>query len=247
MRLTLQPIDTTLAPAHPRRFLCLFSALLFTFTAVLAHAQEYTSIVIFGDSLSDTGNVAHLTQKKHGLRIPGPGPLGGNYTDGRFTDGDDTIPAAQKYFGLWVEQFAALLPAKPIIKNSLDGGTDYAYGSATTGNGTTLVTLGPSLRQRQQHGPADNGLSRDLSGTLTIGRCSWSGVAANDLLNATSADAIFTGSHQPGERTSSASSMLEPPSSSSLTSRRWDWFPRSTGTPRLRSPRPRQAPSLTSS
>ena len=77
MRLTLQPIDATLAPAHPRRFLCLLSALLFTFTAVLAHAQEYTSIVIFGDSLSDTGNVAYLTEKEHGLRIPGPGPLGG--------------------------------------------------------------------------------------------------------------------------------------------------------------------------
>jgi phospholipase/lecithinase/hemolysin len=40
----------------PRGLLCLFSALLFTFTAVLAHAQEYTSIVVFGDSLSDTGN-----------------------------------------------------------------------------------------------------------------------------------------------------------------------------------------------
>jgi hypothetical protein len=40
----------------PRGLLCLFSAILFTFTAVLAHAQEYTSIVVFGDSLSDTGN-----------------------------------------------------------------------------------------------------------------------------------------------------------------------------------------------
>ncbi len=190
MRLTLQPIDATLAPAHPRRFLCLLSALLFTFTAVLAHAQEYTSIVIFGDSLSDTGNVAYLTEKEHGLRIPGPGPLGGNYTDGRFTDGDDTIPAAQKYFGLWVEQYAALLPAKPIIRNSLDGGTDYAYGSATTGSGTTLLTLGPlsvninNMGQQITDYLATSPVISDR--TLFV---VWGG--SNDLLNATSVDDIF--------------------------------------------------------
>jgi hypothetical protein len=44
--------------AHPRRFLYLCSALTFTSTAVLAHAQEYTAIVVCSDSLSGTGNVA---------------------------------------------------------------------------------------------------------------------------------------------------------------------------------------------
>ena len=39
----------------PRRLLFLFSALLLTLPAVLAHAQAYTTIVVFGDSLSDTG------------------------------------------------------------------------------------------------------------------------------------------------------------------------------------------------
>ena len=134
--------NTTRTPVpQPRPLLCLFSALLFTFTAVVAHAQEYTSIVVFGDSLSDTGNVAHLTEAKYGVRIPGPDA---DYTDGRFTDGDDTVPAAQNYFGVWIEQFAAMLPSKPIIKNSLDGGTDYAYGFATTGSGTGAFTFGPS-------------------------------------------------------------------------------------------------------
>jgi outer membrane lipase/esterase len=129
-------------PAHQLRpLVCLFSALLFTFTAVLAHAQDYTSIVVFGDSLSDTGNVADLTDAKYGVRIPGPYA---DYTDGRFTDGDDTIPVAQKYFGVWIEQLAAMLPAKPILSNSLNGGTDYAYGFATTGSGTGLFTFGPS-------------------------------------------------------------------------------------------------------
>jgi phospholipase/lecithinase/hemolysin len=190
MRLTLQPIPATRAPAHPRRFLCLFSALLFTFTAVLAHAQEYTSIVVFGDSLSDTGNVAALTEKEYGVRVPGPGPFGGNYADGRFTDGDDTLPAAQKYFGLWIEQYAALLPAKPIISNSLDGGTDYAYGSATTGSGTTLVTLGPlsvnvnNMGQQITDYLATSPVISDR--TLFV---VWGG--SNDILNATSVDDIF--------------------------------------------------------
>ena len=114
--------------------------LFLTFTAVLAHAQDYTSIVVFGDSLSDTGNFADLTQAKYLVRIPGPDA---NYADGRFTDGDDTLPMAQKYFGVWIEQFAAMLPAKPQIMNSLDGGTNYAYGDARNGNGTTTVTFGP--------------------------------------------------------------------------------------------------------
>ena len=73
--------------------------------------------------------------------IPGPDA---NYADGRFTDGDDTVPAARKYFGLWIEQFAAMLPSKPLIKNSLDGGTNYAYGNATNGKGTATIQFGPS-------------------------------------------------------------------------------------------------------
>ena len=105
------------------------------------HGPDYTTIVVFGDSLSDTGNVANLTEAKYGVRIPGPDA---DYTDGRFTDGADTLPAAEKYFGVWIEQFAANLPAKPPIKDSLDGGTDYAYGFATTGGGTGVFAFGPS-------------------------------------------------------------------------------------------------------
>jgi phospholipase/lecithinase/hemolysin len=127
------------AARHPRVPLYVLSALFFTFTAV--QAQDYKSIVVFGDSLSDTGNVADLTQAKYGLRIPGPVA---DYTDGRFTDGADTVPAARKHFGVWVEQLAATLPSKPTIKASLDGGTDYAYGFATTGSGTGVFTFGPS-------------------------------------------------------------------------------------------------------
>ena len=137
----LTPTYSMTTPSRqPRLLLCLFSAFLLAFTAVLADAQEYTSIVVFGDSLSDTGNVADLTEAKYGFRLPG---LQFDYTDGRFTDGEETAPAAQNYFGVWVEQLAATFPAKPVIKASLDGGTDYAYGFATTGSGTGAFNFGP--------------------------------------------------------------------------------------------------------
>jgi len=132
-----------LAPA----VLCLVSVFLFTFTALPIRAQntstapDYTTVVVFGDSLSDTGNVAHLTQKKYGFRLPGPAF---DYTDGRFTDGADTLPPAQNYWGNWIDQLAATFPSKPAVKDSLDGGTDYAYGYATTGNATSVLAFGPS-------------------------------------------------------------------------------------------------------
>jgi phospholipase/lecithinase/hemolysin len=129
------------APVLDPRLFKLLLAILVICTASLAHAQEYTSVVIFGDSLSDTGNVAHLTQEKYGVRIPGPIA---NYTDGRFTDGYDTVPSAQNFAGVWIEQLAAMIPSKPGIKDSLDGGTDYAYGFAMTGSGTAPFTFGPS-------------------------------------------------------------------------------------------------------
>jgi phospholipase/lecithinase/hemolysin len=125
----------------------LLSALLFLLSPLLMNAQnaqykpDYKTVVIFGDSLSDTGNVAHLTEAKYGFRVPG---TAADYTDGRFTDGGDTLPAAHKYFEVWVETLASWFPSKPVIKDSLDGGTDYAYGFAKTGSGTGVFTFGPS-------------------------------------------------------------------------------------------------------
>ncbi|HEY6446824.1 MAG TPA: SGNH/GDSL hydrolase family protein [Acidobacteriaceae bacterium] len=144
----LLPTQPAAPPSRRRRLtFCLVSTLLLTFTAAVSHAQrahhppDYTSIVVFGDSLSDTGNVGHLTLAKYGVEIPGPDA---DYTAGRFTDGADTLPPAEKYFGVWVEQLAASFPSKPPVVDSLDGGTDYAYGFATTGSGTGVFTFGPS-------------------------------------------------------------------------------------------------------
>ena len=65
------------ASANARRSRLLFSlatAFLFAFAAALAQAKDYTRIVVFGDSLSDTGNVANLTEAKYGFRVPAPSP-----------------------------------------------------------------------------------------------------------------------------------------------------------------------------
>ena len=122
--------------------LCLAVLAMVGSAGLLAQVKDYTSIVVFGDSLSDTGNVAHLTESLYSpVRIPGPIV---DYTDGRFTDGKDTSPAAQNFFGNWVDQFAASLPSQPQVTDSLDGGTNYAYGFATTGNGTSTLAFGPS-------------------------------------------------------------------------------------------------------
>jgi phospholipase/lecithinase/hemolysin len=193
------PLETRICPpgnttktSQPRRLLSLCVALFITFVGALAHAQDYTSIVVFGDSLSDTGNFADLTQAKYSVRIPGPDE---NYADGRFTDGDLTMPMAQKYFGLWIEQFAALLPSQPHIKNSLDGGTNYAYGNARNGNGVTTVTFGPS----NSLSVTVNNIGQQVTDYLATSPgisdktlfAVWGG--ANDVLNATSPGDVVKG------------------------------------------------------
>lgn len=130
------------APTCTRLALFAIPLLIFAFGTTVARAQ-YTSIVVFGDSLSDTGNDAILTGSQYPY-VPVPSPLGGDYTYGRFTDGADTLPAANNYFGVWIEQLQAMLPGVPVLKPSLAGGNNYAYGFATTGGGTGVFTYGPS-------------------------------------------------------------------------------------------------------
>ena len=140
------PANSTRYSAHrPHIGLGLLATLVVTLSSVAASAQpgpptpEFTKIIVFGDSLSDTGNVAHLTYEKYGFRVPGPVA---DYTDGSFTDGFDTAPAAQLYSGVWVKQLADSFPSKPEVNNSLDGGTNYAFGYATTGTGSGTFTFG---------------------------------------------------------------------------------------------------------
>ena len=124
--------------------LSLLAFLLFSQSLVRGQAppSPFTNIVVFGDSLSDTGNVAHVTNATLGVRYPGPLF---NYTDGRFTDGLDTTPSVPAtphtpLLGVWHEQFAQIFTGLAVAKNSLDGGSNYAYGAATTQDGTSTIS-----------------------------------------------------------------------------------------------------------
>ena len=87
-----------------------------------ARGGQVTGIVSFGDSLTDVGNYYAATGD-----VSPPSFL--HYDNGRFSNGLN-----------WVEYLAKDLGvAAPIASTS--GGTDYAYGGATTGTGTTSSTF----------------------------------------------------------------------------------------------------------
>jgi outer membrane lipase/esterase len=168
----------------------MFLALLLLLGGVAAQAQQYTKIVVFGDSLSDTGNDAVLSFLQ--FHVPIPGPVA-DYTLGRFTDGADTVPPALNYFGVWVEQLAASLPAHPMVVASLQGGTNYSFGFAKTGSGTTLLTFVPgfSIEVENVGQQIDDYLATHPqidNHTLFV---VWAG--ANDVLEAGSAGDVVNG------------------------------------------------------
>jgi phospholipase/lecithinase/hemolysin len=180
-----------------RRFFAFVAAVFLVFPAAGVHAQNYSSIVVFGDSLSDTGNDTDLSLMKYGIAIPGPAA---DYTFGRFTDGTDTFPAADHYTGVWIEQLAAMMPSKPVIVNSLNGGNNYAYGFAFAGQGTGNLVL--TTNPVPLSITVDN-IGLQISTYLAIHPkvpdsalyVIWGG--ANDLLNATSAsDIVNAATHQ---------------------------------------------------
>lgn len=95
----------------------------------------FTRVVVFGDSLSDTGNVRARTSAKSSGAIDYPSHTF-NYDNGRFTNDTDTDPASHTYFGVWHEQLAVTFLGLPAASNSLGGGFNYAFGGATTNDGT---------------------------------------------------------------------------------------------------------------
>src|SRR6476619_2864185 len=87
-----------------------------------AEAASYTSLVVLGDSLSDNGNNALA-----GLYDPAQVVTGNTYVP------SSTYAPAMTYTNgpVWATYFASLLGV-PILP-SLAGGTDFAFGGATTG------------------------------------------------------------------------------------------------------------------
>ena len=102
---------------------------------VLAAAGPFREVVVFGDSLSDTGNVFAATEAV----LPEAVPVSPPYYQGRFSNGP-----------VWVERLAEKLglPLRPF----LHGGTNFAFGGAAIGFDTPdlfendVRVLIPSLR-----------------------------------------------------------------------------------------------------
>jgi phospholipase/lecithinase/hemolysin len=103
-------------------------------------APAFSQIVLFGDSLSDTGNVRDRTDSKSGGVVDYPSGSF-NYSDGRWTNSSDTDPGSGTYVGVWHEQLARTFLNIPSATFSLGGGTNYAFGGATTNDGTHEETV----------------------------------------------------------------------------------------------------------
>ncbi len=127
-----------------RQIKCLGVALIsVTLVGATAVAQQalpaFTQIVLFGDSLSDTGNVRVRTNAKSSGAIDYPSHTF-NYDNGRFTNDDQTNPASKTYFGVWHEQLARTFLGLQPATFSLGGGLNYAFGGARTTEGTHQET-----------------------------------------------------------------------------------------------------------
>jgi phospholipase/lecithinase/hemolysin len=89
-------------------------------------ADSFSQLVVFGDSLSDTGNLYIATK--------GANPAQPGYSSGLFTDGPNSDPSTNSPLGVWDQQLATMLglpsPA-PVLAGH--GGTNYAFGGALTG------------------------------------------------------------------------------------------------------------------
>ena len=149
-------------------------AALFLVAVPLFSQVPFNEMIVFGDSLSDNGNLYIGTTR---LGLPTPGPPG--YTKGKYTDGADSVPATTAPLGLWIEQLAVKMNL-PVPQPFLNNGTNYAVAGAVTGHNpaytsTTSIAI-PSLTDQlgnftaMNHTPPANAL-------YVI----WCG--SNDLLN----------------------------------------------------------------
>ncbi|WP_082649804.1 SGNH/GDSL hydrolase family protein [Bradyrhizobium lablabi] len=104
-----------------RKLLPIVSATALVLAVLPASASPYTSLVVFGDSLSDNGNNALVIGTNSSQVITGNTyvPIQ-PYASGVYSNGP-----------IWASDVAAKLGIQ--LQPSLAGGTNYAFGGATTG------------------------------------------------------------------------------------------------------------------
>ena len=102
---------------------------------ISSFGDSISQFVVFGDSLSDVGNVYIAL----GGAPPAPAPPA--YTTGLYTDGPDSVPATSGPVGVWVQQLAGMVGVTS-PGPSLAGGNNYAFGGALTGYDPTFGSGG---------------------------------------------------------------------------------------------------------
>ncbi len=128
-------------------------------TAGFAHANDYSSVTFFGDSLTDGGYFSPLTQGAFGLE-----------ESGQFTTNPDNT---------WATSFAEQL-GTTAVANTYDGsqtGNNYAIGGARAGVDVTAFGIPVASANSQVNNYIDNN-QVDPNGLYVV----WAG--ANDLLAA---------------------------------------------------------------
>ena len=108
-----------------------------TFGTLAVHVHGYSDLVVFGDSLSDVGNVFDNTL---GFAAADP------YVDGRLTNG-----------GNYVDHLAPLL-GLPAPVHSGDGGSNYAHGGAQIRLGASAF-IDPLTVQKDDYLAASSGVA----------------------------------------------------------------------------------------
>lgn len=121
-----------------QRHLIAFGITLLCLLPLKASATAISGIYVFGDSLSDTGNVFQASLLAAGTGLPAP-----PYFEGRFSNGY-----------LWVDYLAErlgfrLTPATQLSSDTANA-ISFAYGGATTGTSNTVNTALPGLQQEIQ-------------------------------------------------------------------------------------------------
>ncbi len=116
------------------------SIVLFLLSLPALAQLPFNQFVVFGDSLSDNGNLYAGTVQFGLPATPGP-PM---YATGEYTDGANSVPSTTAPLGLWIEQLAQKMNL-PVPQPFEKGGTNYAVAGALTGTNPFYSPAIPSL------------------------------------------------------------------------------------------------------